>query len=79
MTDNLPPLPEPGCSRGIAYYCSSYTIDQMREYGRACAKTAYERAEQACLAIRSDSSDGYYDAIADCVHVIRALGDSNDR
>jgi hypothetical protein len=40
---------------------------------RAVEKAAYERAERACLAIRSDSSDGYYDAIADCVYEIRAL------
>ena len=73
MTDNkLPPHPERN-------YAWSYDEkESIREYGRACAKAAYERAEQACLAIRSDSSDGYYDAIADCVYAIRALGDSND-
>lgn len=61
-----------------------YTADQMREYGRACERAAYERAAKECEA-QISGSDHYFLAIhgrwdhmaqaaTNCAAAIRALG-----
>lgn len=60
-----------------------FDADQMRKYGRACERAAYERAAALCGSPYSDETDDPYECgfnraaevIADA---IRALGDSND-
>lgn len=47
MSVELPPLPEPVRTSSDQAYLG-YTADQTREYGRACARAAYERAAQEC-------------------------------
>lgn len=43
MSNDLPPLSNYALLfQGVPHY----TVDQMREYGRACEKAAYERAAQ---------------------------------
>ncbi len=45
MSNELPPLPE----AAHGYYAQPmYSTDQMREYGRACERAAYERAAKEC-------------------------------
>lgn len=44
--DELPPLPYPHMSSGVAHYHSGFTYAQMREYARAAERAAYERAAQ---------------------------------
>ncbi len=64
MNDELPPLPE----AAHGYYAQPmYSTDQMREYGRACERAAYERAIKAVEDAGGDNA--YYHADA-----IRALG-----
>lgn len=51
---NVPSLPHPVAHMLIADGSDDvYTSDQMREYGRACERAAYERAAEACLAQRN--------------------------
>lgn len=85
MSTELPPLPEPKCSQGVAHYHSSYTSDQMREYGRACERAAYERVEALCREIVLDlrgvhasaydwQADGVEKCADEIANLSRALG-----
>lgn len=58
-----------------------YTADQMREYGKACERAAYERAAQECreqAKFHAVHRDYRYDFKADganeCAAAIEALG-----
>jgi len=47
--NELPPLPHPVTNALMGDdFEDLYTADQMREYGRACERAAYERAAQEC-------------------------------
>lgn len=76
MSNELPPLPHPHMSSGVAHYHSGFTYAQMREYGRACERAAYERAAQECES-RSGPIESYnlaYRHYLNCAAAIRALG-----
>lgn len=45
MNVELPPLPEPVRTSSDQAYLG-YTADQMREYGRACARAAPQLADE---------------------------------
>jgi len=77
MSVELPPLPEPCLIGGIGDYREHWDADQMRKYGRACERAAYERAAQEC----EDRPhfeflhEHYWMACKDCADAIRALGE----
>lgn len=63
--------------RGATNVFTIYTADQMREYGRARERAAYERAKRACLAIAY--APGYQAGKAQwvaecCAEAVGALG-----
>lgn len=79
---NVPSLPHPVAHMLIADGSDDvYTSDQMREYGRACERAAYERAAQECreqAKFHAVHRDYRYDFKADganeCAAAIEALG-----
>lgn len=49
MNNDQPPLPHPVTNALMGDdFEDLYTADQMREYGRACERAAYERAVKKC-------------------------------
>jgi hypothetical protein len=72
----LPPLPRPFVPGDEANPRDLYTADQMREYGRACERAAYERAAQ-----RFESEDSRRTFFGEMLHPheiarrLRALGE----
>lgn len=89
MSDyELPPLPEPRLIGGIGDYREYWDADQMREYGRAVERAAYERAAKECeLQITGSdyhflATHGHWDHMAqaatNCAAAIRALGEQHD-
>lgn len=66
MTDDLPPHDEHFLTEA-----HRYTADQMREYGRACAKAAYERAAKT---LEAHPSYDFCRCQSECAAEIRALG-----
>ena len=82
MSNELPPLPNPVTNALMGDdFEDLYTADQMREYGRACERAAYERAAQECreqAKFHAVHRDYRYDFKADganeCAAAIEALG-----
>lgn len=80
--NELPPLPNPVTNALMGDdFEDLYTADQMREYGRACERAAYERAAQECreqAKFHAVHRDYRYDFKADganeCAAAIEALG-----
>ena len=82
MSNELPPLPHPVTNALMGDdFEDLYTADQMREYGRARERAAYERAAQQCEIVRHNSplTLSYQDGCSDCANAIRALGARNER
>ena len=60
MSNELPPLPHPVTNALMGDdFEDLYTSDQMREYGRACERAAYERIAQMLEQVESSY---HYDA-----------------
>ena len=82
MNVELPPLPEPVRTSSDQAYLG-YTADQMREYGRACARAAYAKAEAELRAISTgfDAAGGDVAAASAsfCAAVVCALGERHDK
>lgn len=59
MSNEVPPLPHPVTNALMGDdFEDLYTADQMREYGRARERAAYERAAQLCLRMAAHGTDG---------------------